>query len=112
MQLKECPTCLGTGYITVMLGGWGDDRTCEHCDGSGQVPANPNQKCQGKVRHGTREKALAEVRRLAARDGDVGLVAYSCQNCQGWHVGHPKPWEVDPGAPEPRPAYRTRNNIW
>jgi hypothetical protein len=83
-------------------------------DGAKALEALPEPTPGGPVDEngGTREKALAEVRRLAARDGDVGLVAYSCQNCQGWHVGHPKPWEVDPGAPEPRPAYRTRNNIW
>ncbi|MGC9540209.1 hypothetical protein [Streptomyces sp. UG1] len=53
--------------------------------------ATKARSCTGKIRHETRAKALAHLRRLIKR-GYVRLSAYECKHCGGHHVGHrPKP---------------------
>ena len=52
-------------------------------------------ECGDKIRHPTRDDALAHIKRLVWRnqstehpERSVGLTAYPCAYCQLWHVGH------------------------
>jgi len=52
-------------------------------------------ECGEKVRHPTRDDALAHIKRLVWKnhsvgqsERSVGLAAYPCEHCQMWHVGH------------------------
>lgn len=56
-----------------------------------RVTSTKGRACKGKVRHTTRPKALAHLRRLLSKGG-VRLAVYACDFCGGYHVGHlPKP---------------------
>lgn len=43
--------------------------------------------CEGKQRHPNETKAIAHATSL--RRKGVRVMAYSCNFCTGWHVGHP-----------------------
>src|SRR5882672_8415335 len=52
-------------------------------------------ECGEKVRHPTRDDALAHIKRLVWKnhsagqsERSVGLAAYPCEHCHMWHVGH------------------------
>jgi len=52
-------------------------------------------ECGEKIRHPTRDDALAHIKRLVWKnhsagqsERSVGLAAYPCEHCQMWHVGH------------------------
>ena len=51
--------------------------------------------CGTKVKHATRDEALAHVKALVAHnhatgqsDRSIGLAPYACDECGSWHVGH------------------------
>lgn len=44
--------------------------------------------CARKVRYRHHGTALNAVTMMAAKD-IVGLEAYECEFCAGWHIGHP-----------------------
>jgi hypothetical protein len=44
--------------------------------------------CDGKQRHDTKAKALAQLRSLQRNYAARGIVVYRCRHCDGWHVGH------------------------
>lgn len=51
--------------------------------------------CHGKVRHPSREMAVAHVNGLRAAADEhpsrlARLEAYQCPTCHAWHVGHSK----------------------
>jgi hypothetical protein len=48
-----------------------------------------NKCCKGKVRHETFEEAQRAMRITGQYHGDLSLVVYKCQHCDGYHVGHP-----------------------
>jgi hypothetical protein len=52
-------------------------------------------ECGEKIRHPTRDDALAHVKRLIWKnhsagqpERSAGLAVYPCEHCQTWHVGH------------------------
>lgn len=49
--------------------------------------------CEGKVRHGDKESALAHLYWSLRRFEQAGyLNVYPCRFCGGWHIGHkPRP---------------------
>jgi hypothetical protein len=66
-------------------------------------------ECGEKIRHPTRDDALAHIKRLVWKnhsagqsERSTGLAAYPCEHCQMWHVGHqrstPLVWCPKPGS--------------
>jgi len=45
-----CPTCRGSGKVTVSRGFFSMSQTCPQCGGSGQIIEKPCAKCQGEGR--------------------------------------------------------------
>jgi len=47
---SRCPTCQGHGQIRYQQGFFSISRTCNHCQGSGNVIKNPCKECRGEGR--------------------------------------------------------------
>lgn len=48
-----------------------------------------NRNCTGKRRHTFRRRAMAALYRLVARGAFRPLLnVYSCEHCDGWHLGY------------------------
>ncbi|MGH9895653.1 MAG: molecular chaperone DnaJ, partial [bacterium] len=48
--LKPCPTCKGTGQLRFQQGFFSINRTCNHCEGAGQMISDPCGICRGRKR--------------------------------------------------------------
>lgn len=75
---ETCPTCGGTGHITVDLAslfGFGVmDIQCPECEGSGRVIANPCEVCGGSGRVLTASEVVMDIP-AGSHDGDVVRIA-------------------------------------
>lgn len=72
---ETCPTCGGSGHITVDTGLFGVMMmTCPECDGTGKVVADPCRSCGGTGRTLTASEVVIEVP-AGSHDGDEVRVA-------------------------------------
>ncbi len=65
---KACPTCHGSGSVRQTSGFFTVERTCQTCQGRGQVIANPCTNCNGAGRI-TKERALSVNIPAGVEDG-------------------------------------------
>jgi hypothetical protein len=47
-----------------------------------------DRQCAGKARHTSHARAQIALAKTIEQTGEVGLVAYECRYCAGFHVGH------------------------
>lgn len=68
----HCPTCRGSGKTTIMLEGWGYERTCPTCNGAKTVDALPTSTIPHAGVHLIQRKP--DMRRVMWFDKDTPLL--------------------------------------
>ena len=105
---ETCPTCKGSGYVSVSQGFFSISRTCTQCQGRGTIIRDPCRQCRGAGR--TRTTRKIKVRIPAGIDHGAHL-RLGGQGEAGLHGGPPGDLYVSLRV-KPHPIFeRDGNNI-